>query len=93
MKPATYISALVRAHVTSNPPLPAAEVNALKTGIVVLANLGTMLAKTSRQGIPSGPQGEVYGELIRRTRREISALERCIGDLTKAALIAWETRS
>jgi hypothetical protein len=93
MKPATYISALVRAHLTSNPPLPAAEVNALKTGIVVLANLGTMLAKTSRQGIPTGPQGEVYGEMIRRTRREISALERCIVDLTKAALIAWETRS
>lgn len=93
IKPATYISALVRAHVTSNPPLPAAEVNALKTGIVVLANLGTMLAKTSRQGIPTGSQGEVYGELIRRTRREIAALERCIVDLTKAALIAWETRS
>lgn len=93
MKPATYISALVRAHLTSNPPLPAAEVNALKTGIVVLANLGTMLAKTSRQGIPTGPQGEVYSELIRRTRREISALERCVVDLTKAALIAWETRS
>lgn len=93
MKPATYISALVRARVTSNPPLPAAELNALKTGIVVLANLGTMLAKTSRQGVPTGPQGEVYGEMIRRTRREIAALERCMVDLTKAALIAWETRS
>ncbi|MGA7538461.1 MAG: hypothetical protein WBW93_06810 [Steroidobacteraceae bacterium] len=93
MKPATYISALVRAHVTANPPLPAAEVNALKTSIVVLANLGTMLAKTGRQGIPTGPQGEIYGEAIRRTRGEISVLERRIVDLTKAALIAWETRS
>ena len=93
IKPATYISALVRAHVSSNPPLPTAEVNALKTGIVVLANLGTMLAKTSRQGIPTGPQGEVYGELIRRTRREVATLERCVADLARAALIAWETRS
>jgi hypothetical protein len=93
MKPATYISALVRAHITANPPLAAGEVNALKTAIVVLANLGTMLAKTSRDGIPSGPQGEVYGEVLRRTRREIAVLERRIVDLTKAALIAWETRS
>lgn len=93
MKPATYISALVRAHVTANPPLPAAEVNALKTSIVVLANLGTMLAKTGRQRIPLGPQGEVHGEMLRRTRREIATLERRIIDLTKAALIAWETRS
>lgn len=37
MKPATYISALVRAHITANPPLAAAEVNALKTSIVVLS--------------------------------------------------------
>jgi hypothetical protein len=93
MKPATYISALVRAHITANPPLAAAEVSALKTSIVVLANLRTMLAKTGRQGIPSGPQGEVYGEMIRRTRAEIATLERRVIDLAKAALIAWETRS
>ena len=93
MKPATYISALVRAHIIANPPLPSAEVNALKTAIVVLANLGTMLAKTSRDGIPSGSQGELYRQALRQTRGEIAALERRIIDLTKAALIAWETRS
>jgi hypothetical protein len=93
MKPATYISALVRAHISANPPLPTAEINVLKTAIVVLANLGTMLAKTGRQGIPPGPQGEVYGEMIRRTRGEIATLERRVMDLAKAALIAWETRS
>jgi hypothetical protein len=93
MKPATYISALVRAHVTADPPLPAAEINALKTSIAVLATLGTVLAKTSRHGIPSGPKGEGYAEMIRRTRGEIAALEQRIVDLTKAALIAWETHS
>jgi hypothetical protein len=53
-KPATYISALVRAHITANPPLPSREVSALKMSISVLAGLGTVLANTSRQGIPSG---------------------------------------
>jgi hypothetical protein len=93
MKPATYLSALVRAHITANPPLPSTEVNALKTAIVVLAKLGTMLAKTSRDGIPAGPQGELYRQAFRQTRGEIAALERRIVDLTRAALIAWETRS
>jgi predicted DNA binding CopG/RHH family protein len=93
VKPATYISALVRAHITANPPLPTAEVNALKMSIGVLANLGTTLANTSRQGIPSGPQGEIYREAIRRTRGQIAVLEQRIVDLTRAALIAWETRS
>ena len=92
MKPATYISALVRAHITANPPLPAAEVSALKTSITVLAGLGTLLTNTSRHGIPSGPQGEAYREAIRRTRGEIAVLEERIVDLTKAALIAWEAR-
>jgi hypothetical protein len=93
LKPATYLSALVRAHITANPPLPSAEVNTLKMSIGVLADLGTLLADTSRRGIPTGPQGEVYREAIRRTRVEIAALEQHITDLTKAALIAWETHS
>lgn len=92
MKPATYISALVRAHIACNPPLPAAELNALKKSIAVLAGIGTLLANTSRHGIPSGPQGEVYREAIGRTRTEVATLEQHIVDLTKAALIAWETR-
>ena len=92
MKQATYISALVRAHVACNPPLPAAELSALKKSIAVLAGIGTLLANTSRHGIPSGPQGEVYKEAIGRTRAEVAALEQHIVDLTKAALIAWETR-
>lgn len=93
MKPATYISALVRAHIASNPPLPAAELNALKTSITVLAGLGTLLANMSRNGIPSGPQGEIYQKAIGRSRAEVAALEQRIVDLTKAALIAWETRT
>jgi hypothetical protein len=92
-RPATYISALVRAHITATPPLPSREVNALKMSISVLAGLGTALANTSRHGIPPGPQGEIYREALRRTRGQIAALEQRIVDLAKAALIAWETRS
>jgi hypothetical protein len=93
LRPATYVSALVRAHITANPPLPTAEINALKMSIGVLSALGTLLANTSRHGVPSGAEGEVYREAIRRTRGEIAALEQRIVDLTKAALIAWETGS
>lgn len=93
MKPATYISALVRAHIASNPPLPAAELAALKASIAVLAGIGTVLGNASGRGISSGPQGEVYREAIGRTRAEVAALEQRIVGLTKAALIAWETRS
>jgi hypothetical protein len=92
-KPATYIAALVRAHITANPPLPSREINALKISISVLAGLGAVLANTSRHGIPSGPQGEIHRDAIRRTRGEIAALEQRIVGLAKAALMAWETHS
>src|SRR6185312_4062666 len=82
VKPATYVSALVRAHISANPPLPTSEIGALKSSIAVLAGLGTLLGHTSRHGIPSGPQGEVYREAIRRTRGEIATLEQRIVDLT-----------
>jgi hypothetical protein len=93
MKPATYISALVRAHIATNPPLPAAELSALKNSVAVLTGIGTLLANTSRHGIPSGPQAEIYLQAIGRTRAEVAVLEQRIVELTKAALIAWETRS
>ena len=91
MKPATYVSALVRAHISANAPLPTAEMNALKICLGVLSNLETVLANTSRHGFPSGPAGEVYREAIRRTRDEIAALGRHVVDFGRAALLAWET--
>lgn len=39
-KPSAYIAALVRAHVSCNPPLPTNEVALFKQGIVVLSRLG-----------------------------------------------------
>ncbi len=93
MKPATYLSALIRAHLTGNPPLPVSEVRALKSSITVLAGLGTLLANTSGEGIPAGPEGEVYRNTLRRIRGEIAALEQRISDHAKAALIAWEVRT
>ena len=44
-------------------------------------------------GFRPGRRVELYREAIRRTRGEIAALEQRIVDLTKAALIAWETQS
>lgn len=93
MRPATYLSALVRAHISADPPLPSAEINALKMCVGALSKLETELANTSRHGIPSGPAGELYREAIRRTRREIAVLGGHFAGFARTALIAWETRS
>src|SRR5579863_7057631 len=55
MKPSAYLAALVRAHVAVNPPLAAKELAALKHSIVVLAELGPLLAETAHNPALSGP--------------------------------------
>jgi hypothetical protein len=86
MKAATYVAALVRAHVVVNPPLAARELVALKQSVVVLAALGRLLA---RARLTPG----VSQEDLQRTRAALTDLEQRTHDLARAALISWETRS
>src|SRR6266513_4392068 len=91
MKASTYLAALARAHVGANPPLPAAELAALKQSIVVVAGLGTVLARIARNPALNGPAlGEVRQELT-RMRVIVGRLEQRTHDFIRAALIAWES--
>ena len=87
MKRSAYLSALVRAHVAQNPPLPANELAALKLSVVVLAGLGRLLAREAKR--PPASRGTICSE--RGT--SIAELEQRTHALAKAALISWESRS
>ena len=87
MKPSAYLSALVRAHIAQNPPLPANELAALKLSVVVLAGLGRLLARDAKA--PAG----IARDDLQRTRASLAELEQRTHALAKAALISWESRS
>ena len=91
MKPSAYLAALVRAHVAVNPPLPAKELAALKQSIVVLAELGPLLAQTAHNPALSGPRLEEVRQIISRMRVTVAALEQRTHDLVRTALISWES--
>jgi hypothetical protein len=93
MKAATYLAALVRAHLAANPPLAATELAALKQSIVVLAGFGRLLAQTARNASLGGPEREDLKQHLSRTRAAVAALEERTHDLARAALISWETHS
>ena len=93
MKPSAYLAALVRAHVAANPPLTATELAALKQSIVVLAGLGTLLARTARNAALSGPGLEDVRLTLSRTRSAVAAVEQRTHDLVRRALMSWESRS
>jgi hypothetical protein len=89
MKPSGYLAALVRAHVTVNPPLTANELAALKQSVAVLAGVGRLLAQAIR--FPSSPG--LAREELQRTRAAVAILEQRTHDLARTALISWESRS
>jgi hypothetical protein len=93
MKPSSYLAALVRAHVAVNPPLAAKEIAELKHSIVVLSDLGTLLAQTVRSPALTGPRLEEVRQDISRTRAAVAALEQRTHNLVRTALISWESRS
>lgn len=92
MKPSAYLAALVRAHVTGNPPLPSNELAVVKQGVVILAGLGRLLARTARRGAEEGSMAPELQQELSRTRAVVAALEQRTHELARAALVAWESR-
>lgn len=91
IKASAYLAALVRAHVASNPPLTAEELSAYRQGVIVLAGLGRLLARISRDAAKGGGIPKELQEELSRTRAVIAALEKRTHDLALAALISWES--
>jgi hypothetical protein len=91
MKASTYLAALVRAHVATNPPLTENELDALKRGVIILAGLGRLLTRMFRDGARAGSMPKDLLEQLSLTRAMVAALEKVTSNLVCAALKSWES--
>jgi hypothetical protein len=91
MKASTYLAALVRAHIATNPPIPENELAAYKHGVILLAGLGRLLTRISRDGPKAGNMPKDLQEELSRTRAMVAGLEKVTGKLVCAALKSWES--
>jgi hypothetical protein len=92
MKDATYIAAVVRSHIATNPPLPADELAAFKQAVSILVALGRLLTRYSRSGTMSPePLAELRNDLS-RTRAVVAEVESRMHAFASAALASWESR-
>jgi hypothetical protein len=90
MKPATYLVALIRAHVRHDAPLPTAELNALKVAVGQLSAVGrnlNQLVHASHAG--AAPVGELVVTL-RETVARVEDVRRYVADLVRGNLMSWE---
>ena len=92
MKDSGYIAALVRGHVSANPPLPTHELAAFKAAVSVLAGFGRLLARSAREAAQTGVLTRELQQEIGRSRALISEVERRMHAFAQAALISWESR-
>jgi uncharacterized protein (DUF1778 family) len=88
-KASTYIAALVRAHVASNPPLTTDELTAFKTAVAVLAGFGRLMALVAKgHSAPGGPRD--LQQDLSRTRALVAAVEQRLHEFVRASLNSWE---
>jgi hypothetical protein len=90
MKASTYLAALVRAHIATNPPLTESELLAFKHGVILLAGLGRLLTRMSRDGARAGSMPKDLRQELSRTRAMVAGLEKVTSNLVCAALKSWE---
>jgi hypothetical protein len=91
LRPATYVSVLVRSHLRSLTPLPKDEYLALKRSIAVLASIGrniNQIAKIANQG---GRIPDSAGAEFRAMLKICVALRDNTKALLKANETSWET--
>ena len=90
MKCASYLVALIRAHVRHDAPLPTAELNALKVAVGQLSAVGrnlNQLVHASHAG--AAPVGELLLTL-RETVARVEDVRRYVTELVRSNLISWE---
>jgi hypothetical protein len=92
MKDSAYIAALVRGHLSANPPLAAQELAAFKTTVSVLAGFGRLLARTVKEASQAGLLPADLRQELGRTRVLVAEVERRMHEFAKTALVTWESR-
>lgn len=91
MKASTYLAALVRAHIATNPPLTKDELDTHKQGVILLAGLGRLLTRMWRDGARAGTMPKDLQQELSRTRAVVDGLEKATSKLVCAALKSWES--
>jgi hypothetical protein len=91
MRPATYVSVLVRSHLRSLTPLPKDEYLALKRSIALLASIGRNINQIAKAANGGGRVPDSAGAEFRAMLKICVALRNNTKALLKANETSWET--
>jgi hypothetical protein len=90
MRPATYVSFLVRAHLRAQAPLPEKEVAALARVVSELSAVGRNLNQIARAANAGTRSGELSRDELRAILKACEGLRDHVRELLASNLKAWE---
>jgi hypothetical protein len=89
MKPASYMVALIHAHVGAQAPLPPGELNALKAAVNQLASVGRQLQQMALGGAAADHDARLRSTL-HDTLLQVQALRQHTAEIVRNNLLSWE---
>jgi hypothetical protein len=91
LKPASYLTLLVHAHLSHDPPLPMAELAELKRAVGELSALGRSLSGRGSPVTPDSAAPVDWTEGVTAVRASVEQLRVSVADLVRANLVSWES--
>src|SRR5439155_22743714 len=89
MKPASYLVALIHAHVGAQAPLPSGELNALKAAVNQLASVGRQLRQMALGGAAADHDARLRSTL-HDTLLQVQTLRQHTAEIVRNNLLSWE---
>ena len=89
MKPASYMVALIHAHVSSVAPLPARELNTLEVAVNQLASVSRQVQQLAQSRCLSDCNGSLQ-TCLRDTLQHVEVLRRDTAEVVRTNLLSWE---
>jgi hypothetical protein len=90
MKPATYLVALLRAHLRKSPPLPIAELNDLKASVARLSSIDRLLQRLLMSVDGVQDRNALITAACQQTSADAREVRRLVVEVVQRNQMSWE---
>jgi hypothetical protein len=88
---ATYVAALIRAHLRADPPMPTEEVAKLERGLAEVSSISRRLRQLGRVGEVGQGAASLHLPELESVRAAVEEVRQALREVVRANRISWES--
>jgi hypothetical protein len=88
---ATYVAALIRAHLRADPPMPTEEVAKLERGLAEVSSISRRLRQLGRVGEVGQGAASLHLPELEAVRAAVEEVRQALREVVRANRISWES--